>query len=485
MTTATIVLLLIMFLISSVGFALMYTSRWALGYFGLSCFEQVVFHMKVPLEGANTEFLGHWLKKCVLRGVFLGVIFALPCHFTTYRALYPIIVIGLFIVCIAYGMVKAKIAGYIADFFRKTDLYEKYYADGKAVAVTFPEKKRNLILLYVESMETTYTSKENGGNYHADLLKEITDLAKEHLNFSHQEALGGAHCISGTGWTTGGLVSQSAGIPLCIPFSLPNFSEKTEFMPGSYSLGDILKDAGYEQEYLIGSDAVFGGRKFFYDKHGAYHIFDLDEAKRLGKIPQDYHEFWGYEDEKLFTFAKEEATKLSQTGKPFNLTILTVDTHHPDGYVDQDYKNEYPEQLSNIIRGNARRVGDFVAWLKEQPFYEDTTIVIAGDHLSMAEEYIRDTYDNHYNRTMLNVFINAVPQPGQTKNRQFTGFDMYPTIISALGAKIPGDRLGLGVDLFSDTKTIAEEHTVEWLNKEIRKQSRYYKQYIVRGNEDF
>ena len=85
------------------------------------------------------------------------------------------------------------------------DLYEKYYVDAKNVKIKFPTKKRNLILLYVESLETTYASKEKGGNYKEDLIEEITQLAEEHLNFSHQSRLGGYHVVAGTGWTTGGI----------------------------------------------------------------------------------------------------------------------------------------------------------------------------------------------------------------------------------------------------------------------------------------
>ena len=55
--------------------------------------------------------------------------------------------------------------------------------------------------LKLESLETTYASKEKGGNYKEDLIEEITQLAEEHLNFSHQSRLGGYHVVAGSGWT--------------------------------------------------------------------------------------------------------------------------------------------------------------------------------------------------------------------------------------------------------------------------------------------
>ncbi len=468
-----------MFILATVGFVLAISSKWAYDYFGLSCFEQIIFHIKVPLEGTNPQVFKDWGKQCLLKGLAIALVLLVPCVLPVYASYYDMICVLSFIGCIIYALAKFGIVEYIINQFRTTDLYEKYYVDGKNVNIAFPEKKRNLILLYVESMETTYTSKENGGGYATDLIPEISALAKEHLNFSHQEQLGGAHVVAGTGWTTGGLVGQSAGVPLCVPAKTPVFKDNTDFLPGAYTLGDILEKEGYAQEFLIGSDAPFGGRKFYYDKHGKYEIFDIKEAKKQGRLADDYRVFWGYEDQKLFDFAKEEITKLANCGKPFNFTMLTVDTHHPYGYVDRNYQKEYPEQLSNIIRGTSRKVGAFMEWLKEQPFYEDTTIIITGDHISMAAEYINGTYDKNYKRTVMNAFVHSVEQTTNNKNRQFTSFDMYPTILAAMGAKVEGDKLGLGVNLFSEHKTITEEMGVTKLDQELRKQSKYFNEQIV------
>ena len=58
--------------------------------------------------------------------------------------------------------------------------------------------------------------------------------------------------------------------------------------------------------------------------------------------------------------------------------------------------------------------------------------------------------------------------------------DMYPTILAAMGAKIDGDRLGLGTNLFSDKQTLMEEIGFEALNKEVQKTSDFYNTTIVR-----
>ncbi|WRK53126.1 hypothetical protein SD457_23865 [Coprobacillaceae bacterium CR2/5/TPMF4] len=57
--------------------------------------------------------------------------------------------------------------------------------------------------------------------------------------------------------------------------------------------------------------------------------------------------------------------------------------------------------------------------------------------------------------------------------------DMYPTILAAMGAKIEGDRLGLGTNLFSDKQTLMEELGFKTLDNELQKTSNYYNQKII------
>lgn len=463
-----------------IGFLLAFSSSWALSYFGLSCFEQIIYHLKVPLEGTNTEFLFDWIKLCLLKALGIALICFIPSLlFPIYERHYTMIALTLFILCLLFAAYRSGLIGFILNLFRKSDIYEKNYIDANNVEITFPKEKRNLIHIYVESLENTYSSKAKGGNYFEDLIPELSQLAFDNIHFSKNDKLGGAQVVAGTGWTTGALVAQSAGVPLFTPINFRKFKEDNDFLPGVHALGDILAKEGYHQEYLIGSDALFGGRKFYYDKHGPYDIFDLNTAYQKQKIDSDYKVFWGYEDEKLFSFAKEELLRLSKAKKPFNFTMLTVDTHHPKGYQCPLCENKYPEGLSNIIRCNSKQIGNFVDWIKKQPFYENTTIIITGDHLSMAAEYINKTYDKKYDRTIFNAFINTSTKK-ERKTQQFSSFDIFPTTLAALGVTIEGNRLGLGVNLFSKEETLIEKLGKEELDRELRKQSHYYKNHILK-----
>lgn len=66
--------------------------------------------------------------------------------------------------------------------------------------------------------------------------------------------------------------------------------------------------------------------------------------------------------------------------------------------------------------------------------------------------------------------VNAV-----IKNRFFSSVDMFPTILAAAGCKIKGDRLGFGVNLFSQEKTLREKFSMDYINSEIMANSIQYR----------
>lgn len=457
----------------------MTSAIWAFRYFGLSCFEQIIFHLKVPLEGTNTEFIWDWVRQCMFGAVILCGLEIL-CIYALQVLLFSFAWCAFLVICVnmMFAFYYVGAFGFIINQMRTTSFYEQYYVDPKNVRLHFPQKSKNLIHIFVESLETTYTSKKRGGNYHDDLLSPLTGL-DSYVNFSHGDKLGGFDVVSGTGWTTAGIAAQSAGIPLFASLKQKMFCEDVAFYPGAYGIGDILEKQGYQQMYMIGSNAAFGGREYYFRQHGSFSIFDLNTAYEKGKLKQDFKEFWGYDDHKLFQYAKEELLKLSQDKKPFHFVMLTVDTHHPYGFVCGDCKQTYDEQLSNVIACNIKQLRTFVDWLQKQAFYKDSIVVISGDHLSMAQEYIDRTYDKKYHRSVFNMFLNTKLSKQYTKHRKFTSFDMYPTILSAMGIKIDGNALGLGVNLNSSQKTLIERVGYTYMDKELRKHSMYYQRHIA------
>ena len=381
-------------------------------------------------------------------------------------------------VCVS-GFNRLHVAEYLRNVHAQTRLYEEHYAAPETVRITSPEKKPNVIWLVLESMETTYASREDGGIQEQNYMPRLTALAKENVSFSDTDRLGGIYSTNNTNWTMAALFAGTSGLPFAFPVGQNSMNKYTSFAPEITSMGDILKRDGYRQVFLCGSDGEYGGRALYFREHGNYEIHDLFEARRRGEIPEDYYVWWGFEDRVLFRVAKEELTRLAAGSEPFNLTMLTVDAHHLGGFTCEDCGTEYTDRTANVIACTDRQVGEFVDWCREQPFWENTVLIITGDHPRMDTCLTGGM--EFRERRVYNSFLNARKTPeGKTTFRTAVMMDLYPTMLSALGYEIEGDRLGLGTDLFSGTATLAEEMGYETLNEEVQKYSQYFIDHFAR-----
>ncbi len=371
---------------------------------------------------------------------------------------------------------------YIKTNLEDSTFFEEHYVDPRGVEIIFPETKRNLIFIHLESMENTFMTTKNGGAWKYSLIPELEKLAENNLNFSSDEKVGGFPNTYGATWTVAALVAQSAGIPLKVPITDGNeVGNYSDFLPGSYSLGDILNKEGYNQTFLLGSDSAYGGRKNFFEEHGNYKIVDYNTALENNWIEEDYYTWWGYEDSKLFEYAKKELKLLAKDKtKPFNFTMLTADTHFIDGYLDKGCKKHYKNQYENVFRCSSKMLDDFISWIKKQDFYKNTTIVITGDHLTMQNSFV-ENINEEYTRTVYNSFINTKVKNNNNKNRKFNAYDIYPTILGSLGVEITGDKLALGTNLFSSTQTLSETYGVEFINEALSYRSNHYNKTIHKG----
>ena len=318
-----------------------------------------------------------------------------------------------------------------------------------------------------------------------ELLPNLRNLADENTNFSATEGVGGFNSPIGTTWTMGAMFASSSGLPFMFPIDGNLEGNNYQFAEKIITLGDVLKGKGYNLEFLCGSEAEFAGRKGFYENHGNYEIFDLNTA--LEKKLIDEKVWWGFDDKHLYDIAKDEIKDLASKNDPFCLTMITVDTHHVGGYICDLCRNDYDIQYANVIACADRQIYDFVSWIKEQDFFENTTVVIIGDHPTMDATLIdsnleesettvyrnNNNIDNTENRFVYNCFINSRKSCTNTKNRRFNTLDLFPTIISSIGFDIEGNHLGLGVDMFSGEQTLQEKTSFAYLNEELSKYSQY------------
>lgn len=106
--------------------------------------------------------------------------------------------------------------------------------------------------------------------------------------------------------------------------------------------------------------------------------------------------------------------------------MLTVDTHFEDGYVCQSCPDTFGDnQYANVMACSSRQVAEFIEWIQEQPFYENTTIVLAGDHLTMDSDFCEDVDEDYVRKTYVSYINSAVETENNTERREYTIFDMF------------------------------------------------------------
>ena len=507
----------IIFIILFISFIFTLTIRWLYKTFGNLSLEEIVFHIKVPMAGANTDYYFDYAKKVLPLLIICTLsVYGLICfifrkkkfkkpkgkrmkgsHSDTEKGLVVykrfrvdpkvlgklLSTILVFVISTTYVINRTDLIVYIKNYLADTDIFEYEYIDPRSVEVTFPENKRNLIYIYLESMETTYFSKENGGAFDESIIPELEQLAQDNTSFSCSDNQKGLYVLPGTAWTVGAMTAQTIGLPLKIPIEGNSYGKYKSFMPGAYSIGQILQNQGYNQMLMVGSDAKFAGRDELFKQHGNYKIFDVYTAVEEEKVEEENFVWWGYPDRNLFDFAKEKITMFANEEQPFNLTMLTVDTHPVNGYFCEDCEEKFDEQYLNVLACSSKKVKEFVDWVQTQDFYENTTIVICGDHLSMQPDLFEEIENRGYNRTVYNVIINAPIEANNTQNKYCSTFDMFPTTLASLGVTIKDERLGLGTNLFSENETLIERLGQDYVVDELCKNSKYYNKKYIYDND--
>lgn len=345
-----------------------------------------------------------------------------------------------------------------------SELYREHYANPDSVKVTAPQQPKNLIVIFLESMETNF----------ARYTPEIDSLSRK-FGF----APGGLN-VSGTSWTIAGITGKLCGIPLNMPMGIEEYHGKLPtYLPHASCLMNVLANQGYEQVYVQGSSGDFTQKRDFWKVHGNVAIHDIEYFKEAGKIPQDYKVFWGFEDRKLYGFVKEELDSLAERGKPFALYMLTVDTHQP-GFVDDSCQAQFTDTqgvLPQSLRCASFQLAKFLDWASKQPWYANTVISVMGDHAMPAlssKAKIPPDEILYWTNFILN---SALQRP--EKERQYSSLDMFPTLLESMSFTIEGRSMGLGRSLYSDEPTLLELYGQKTLDSLLRERSIQYDYFLM------
>ncbi|GHD93911.1 phosphoglycerol transferase I [Pseudocitrobacter faecalis] len=304
----------------------------------------------------------------------------------------------------------------------------------KEPAKSIPQPKLNLVYIYGESLERTYFDNQA----FPDLAPELGALKDDSIDFSHTMQL------PGTDYTIAGMVASQCGIPLFAPFEGNASASLSSFFPQNICLGDILKNSGYENYFVQGANLRFAGKDVFLKSHGFDNLYGSEELKATVDDP-NYRNDWGFYDDTVLDEAWKKFETLSKEGKRFSLFTLTVDTHHPDGFISRSCSRKRYEiggkanQSFSAVTCSQQNIAEFINRIKASPYFKNTVIVVSSDHLAMkntAWDYL-----NKQDRNNLFFILRGDKPQQEVMAQKRNTMDNGATVLDILG----GDNfIGLG-----------------------------------------
>lgn len=403
--------------------------------FGADIFEAIVFHIVFGIKGTGID---EYIAPSLLFIIFIILIAALFKPFLVYlsndndKNSIPLLGFSLLVLSIAFNPIIRDFYRFITISSESTDT--NYFYDQK---LTFSSETKNVIFLYLEQFERTYLDK----NLFPDLTPNLSTLEGKGLSFTNIAS------PKATNWTIAGLSATQCGIPLFTPVaSGSSMSGVDEFLPSANCIGDILSNLDYSLHFIGGADLDFGGKGKFFKSHGFNEIEGWYELKPQITDPT-YRSPWGVYDDELLDLTYIKIKSYHDQGSPYGMFALTLDTHHPNGYLSASCQNKLYKDGSNAIL-NAVHCADFLAGkfinkLLNSPIMDNTTLVVLSDHyarINTATETL-----NKGNRKNLFLIFDKNIQPTLI-NKTGNMFDIGPTVMGLLGTDMKG--LGLGRNLF-------------------------------------
>ena len=199
-----------------------FAARWYIKTYGDLGFDSILYTVFSDLGGVQSGLIWSFCLKALLPTVLCACLGSAALHLLSQKKRQRILTrttaLILSLLMMAQAAFSTGLPEYIYGQFNETPLFDQYYVQPTAENVTFPEEKRNLIYIFLESMEISYLSEELGGGQEDNLIPELYELATENTNFSHEDdQVGGFLPVTGATWTIGAMVAHTAGVPLKLP----------------------------------------------------------------------------------------------------------------------------------------------------------------------------------------------------------------------------------------------------------------------------
>jgi len=278
---------------------------------------------------------------------------------------------------------------------------------------TPPARPRNLVIVLEESLGATYTGYLGG----APLTPNLDRLCRVALCFSQLYATGTR--------TARGMEAVVAGFPpspMLAALKLPGAQG------GFFTLAALLKEQGFDTQFIYGGAANFDNMRAFYLANG----FDRVIEERDFEHP-DFVASWGVSDQDLFVRANAELR--APRARPVFTLLLTSSNHEPfeipAGRIAPFNQPLYSRENAIVYADHA--LGRFFEQAEREAYYTDTMFVVAGDH----DARVFGAPLVPVERFRVPALIMGPGVPVGLSARVASQIDLAPTVLGLLGITAP------------------------------------------------
>ncbi|HSJ36754.1 MAG TPA: LTA synthase family protein [Planococcus sp. (in: firmicutes)] len=314
---------------------------------------------------------------------------------------------------------------------------------------------KNLIIVTLESMQTFTINAEMNGETVTPFLNELTkdEDTIYFPNFYHQTGLGKTSDAE--------FLLESSFYPLGGSAVFFTHSGNT-----FNSLAEKLGNNGYSTNVQHANTKSFWNRDMMYESMGVDAFLDIQSYE----VGEGQAVNWGMKD---IPFFEQSVAHMEEMPQPFYSRLITLTNHFPFTLDEEDKMIEEFDSNSGTLnrffqttRYLDEAVKELFDDLKEKGLYENSVIMLYGDHYGISEnhnvamaQYLGKEITAYESAQLQRVplFVH-IPGSGEGYVDETIGgqIDLRPTLLNLLGVD-EGSDMQFGNDLFSPDH---EEFTV-------------------------
>lgn len=308
-------------------------------------------------------------------------------------------------------------------------------------------KNRNVIIVSMESLQDFVINNTVNGQEITPFLNDFINESYYFNNLYHQTGQG-----------------KTSDAEFLIENSLYPLGRGAVFFTHAtneyHATPEILKNYGYYTAVLHANNKSFWNRDVMYPNIGYDRYFSLNDYE----VNEENSIGWGLKDVDFFNQSIE---KLKTIPQPFYTKLITLTNHFPFNLDEEDkFVDEYDSNSKTLnryfptVRYMDEALKQFVEGLKAAGLYENSIIILYGDHYGISENHneAMSQYLGKEITPMESVQLQRVPFiihiPGVTDKKpkvisKVSGqVDIKPTILHLLGIDTK-NGVHFGQDLFS------------------------------------